>query len=76
MSETCQLEVEPFKQCCCNCKHHVRDYHHCTTAAPLMRGAKGCVCNDPKGWICTGTDRAHSGWPEHSIGCEMYSAVK
>lgn len=84
MSETCQLEVEPFKQCCCNCKHHWQDFHHCITAPKDVKpGAGGCQCSVPKGWACVvkklvdpGGGRIHSGWPEHSIGCEMYTPVK
>lgn len=75
MVETCHL-AGPFRQCCCNCKHHLQDFHHCTTAWDMRESHGGCVCSVPKGWICYGTGRAHSGWPEHSIGCEMYSPVK
>ena len=78
MSEKCQLAVEPFKQCCCNCVHHWQDFHHCTTKPILRKRLGGCVCSQPKGWICVGMradggDLVHSGWPEHSIGCEMYT---
>jgi len=81
----CQLAVEPFFQCCCNCKHHWQDFHHCTTApADLPQKKKGrCACSVPKGWICVGLRAVgdgsigvYSGWPEHSIGCEMYSPIK
>lgn len=58
--------------CCCNCKHHIRDYHHCTTTGRTADGQ--CSCSLPRGWICmppefSGT--AHSGWTEHGM-CEMH----
>jgi len=56
--------------CCCNCRWHVEDFHHCTT----VPDRKGCVCSEHKGWICMAEgDRAHSGWSEHGM-CEMHEA--
>ena len=34
-----------------------------------------CECSILRGWICANPEmypRAHSGWPEHACGCEMY----
>lgn len=76
--EACMLESE-FKSCCCNCRYHVRDYHHCTTPeGSKLREETGnqCVCSVPRGWICIGMmfepgerdeGRAHSGWGEHGM---------
>lgn len=57
----CQLKIEPFKQCCCNCRNHWKDW-------------KGK-------WLCAlpalmGESTIYINWPEHSIGCEMYSPIK
>ena len=63
--------------CCCNCKNHLEDFHHCTTL-PKPEGVEGCVCSTHKGWICRmGFDdsnevRYHSGWAEHGM-CEMHT---
>lgn len=83
MIESCQLEVGPHFQCCCNCKHHWQDFHHCHTAPVLRDAEEKCVCSVPKGYACVvfkvmepKNGAIHSGWPEHSIGCEMYSAIK
>lgn len=64
--------------CCCNCKHHLADYHHCTTAPELRETHKGCVCGIQKGWICRPPEfdgRCYSGWTEHGI-CEMHTLSK
>lgn len=73
----CQLNGR-FKQCCCNCSYHWQDNHHCTTAPPEIRRDADCVCSVRKGWACvvfkvTKGGPIYSGWPEHSIGCEMYT---
>lgn len=79
----CWLESE-HHQCCCNCRYHLKDNYHCTIHKEL-RASSGdnCVCSFRKGWICVGmffedheNGRAHSEWPEHSIGCEMYLPIK
>ena len=64
------LNEPPFFQCCCKCKYHIEDFYHCST----VEIRKGCVCSQHKGWICfpPGFNRAHSDWPEHSAGCEMF----
>jgi hypothetical protein len=63
-----------FGSCCCNCRWHVEDFHHCTTARDLREQTKKCVCGEHKGWICMAPeDRAHSGWSEHGM-CEMHEA--
>ena len=61
-------------RCCCTCRYHLRDNHHCTTAHELREQKGGCVCNEPKGWICVPPEfegTAHSGWAEHGL-CEMH----
>jgi hypothetical protein len=57
------------KRCCCNCKYHHVDYHHCCTTGKKADGA--CVCSNQRGWICSGTGRMHSGWTEHGL-CEEH----
>ena len=75
----CQMKEPPFYQCCCDCIYHWQDFHHCTTKVDKE---SGCVCDQPKGWICVmprltqDSERVHSGWPEHSVGCEMYTSIK
>ena len=58
------------KYCCCGCRWHIEDFHHCTTVAE----SGGCVCSQHKGWICMSpeSERAHSGWGEHGM-CEMWT---
>ncbi len=77
----CQIKEPPFYQCCCNCKSHVEDFCHCTIDRGLRKKKVGCICSIHKGWICVGFvymddghGPAHSGWPEHSCGCELYDA--
>ena len=75
----CFLEDPQVHQCCCVCKFHIADYFHCITL-PIMRksledkGKIQCICGIQKGWICffPGGSRAHSNWPEHSVGCELF----
>jgi len=63
--------------CCCNCKHHIEDFHHCTTKIKVPEDEDNCVCSQHKGWICMikfpdeKEIRAHSGWSEHGY-CEMW----
>jgi hypothetical protein len=83
MSDKCMLAEGPFYQCCCNCRNHWQDFHHCTIHTTLRAEREQCVCGVPKGWVCIGfrakgDPRApiHSEWPEHSVGCEMYSAIR
>lgn len=74
MSEKCWAP-EHHGRCCCNCKWHIKDYHHCTT---LGQKDGKCVCNDQKGWICLSPiseDCAYSGWSEHGM-CEMHEYKK
>lgn len=81
--EACGLSGE-FKSCCCNCRYHLRDYHHCATKeGSALRMAfgndNGCVCSVARGWVCAGfvlsgedpTAGVHSGWGEHGL-CEMH----
>lgn len=57
--------------CCCNCRWHIQDFHHCTTRLDRKPGT--CVCGDPKGWICMPPElgNAYSGWDEHGM-CECH----
>jgi len=86
--ETCQMEAEPFKQCCCNCENHLPTHEHCTTN-PTMRqeamkkaGGPACICSIRNGWACVlpkmeDVERvAYTNWPEHSCGCELYTIRK
>lgn len=60
-------------RCCCNCRWHIEDFHHCTTAWELRSEKGGCVCDEHKGWICMAPEMEHaySGWTEHGL-CEMH----
>ncbi len=57
-----------FNQCCCTCLSHIPDHSH-----PHHDGKP---VTNIKGWICyidlSGDIHASSGWPEHSMGCELY----
>lgn len=82
-SSDCTLHNPEWRACCCNCRYHLRDYHHCTTPeGSLLRSEKydnKCVCSVPRGWVCAafwfaekpGDGRVHSGWGEHGL-CEMH----
>ena len=65
--------VEDRSDCCCTCKHHIKDFHHCTTVP--NREPRTCHCGIQKGWICFpyGFDSpvAFSGWTEHGE-CECH----
>ena len=66
---TCQNDL--WDGCCCNCKNHIKDFHHCTTTG---QKGKGCVCGIQRGWICMAPEiegRVFSEWSEHGY-CEMY----
>ena len=69
---TCQLPERG--QCCCTCRYHLRDYWHCTTAPLLRAEHKGCVCSEPRGWICAPPEgeRVFSGWSACGL-CEMWA---
>lgn len=61
-------------RCCCNCVHHIEDFHHCVTAWDLRKEHGGCVCSVHKGWICMPPEfegAAYSGWVEHGM-CGMH----
>lgn len=80
MSEPeCFLEIEPFRQCCCQCKWHYEDHRHCNV--DKTEDDEGCICGQVTGYVCgapefyneeTGKQQVYSGWREHSLGCEMY----
>ena len=77
MAEKCWLNDHKIHQCCCACRSHLKDFEHCSHN-PVLRAEKGkCVCWIQKGWICANPEiyegkGGSSGWPEHSIGCELY----
>ena len=75
MSKDCCLPE--YKSCCCTCRFHIADFHHCTTAWEMREQHGGCVCSVQKGWICTGPEPEgmYSGWPEHGR-CEMWMEKK
>lgn len=65
----CHLGHDPFPdQCCCICSHRYEDRHHPDT--------DGGHVTDRRGWVCVADDVCFSGWPEHSIGCEMFERRK
>lgn len=79
MNDKCQLTEPPFHQCCCVCKYHVADHHHCSTSIELRTEKGSCVCGERKGWVCLGFadhGRVHSNWPEHSVGCELWTDTR
>ena len=67
----CFINDEPFKQCCCKCKFHLRAMYPCT---PENHAAK--ICFTQQGWAC-GAPIAEGdvviNWPMHSVGCEMFT---
>jgi len=81
----CWLNKEPFHQCCCTCLLHWEDVTHCQEDKKFIETAypnhKGCGCGLNKGWLCLfvaqdGERKAISGWPKHSIGCELHITKK
>ena len=83
--EKCTLHSKKWKQCCCNCKFHLPTHEHCTTNMALRKqiekltGVDKCICGIQIGWACAvpmdgGSGRIYVNWPEHSVGCEMYTA--
>lgn len=74
----CQMTVEPFYQCCCNCNFHFPvNFHCCTEPKPdkSLHPDSKCCCSVQKGWACFPQDskEIYDNWPEHSCGCEMYT---
>lgn len=72
MGDRCMLAE--YQQCCCTCRYHEPDYHHCTTVSPEFRAQhEGCVCSIQKGWVCRPPEweGVHSNWSEHGL-CEMH----
>lgn len=84
--EWCGLRDDPhFVQCCCNCVYHLPVHHHChTKPKPTPQQMKlanvtgKCVCGVQKGWacVCPVDHTVFDQWPEHSIGCEMYTPIE
>ena len=68
-------EIDNYGRCCCNCKWHIEDFHHCTTKKRTRTesNTEGCCCDQHKGWICMmpESERVYSGWSEHGL-CEMH----
>ncbi len=74
----CKIDKEGG-QCCCQCVSLIQDFHHCGTNKAMKLANEGkCICDKPKGWICAppGSKHAHSGWSQHSCGCELFSRRK
>lgn len=62
--------VPTLGHCCCGCRWHIEDFHHCTT----VKERDHCVCSEHKCWICLAPEMdgfAYSGWSEHGM-CEMW----
>lgn len=70
-SNSCQLKVKPFKQCCCKCQYLLKDMSHPTTDGKAASHLRGYIC---AAFAYEGI--AHSGWSKHSCGCEMYTEKK
>jgi hypothetical protein len=65
MRTECHLGHDPHPdQCCCVCVNLCDDMSH-----PHTDG--GRVTNR-RGWACVVGGTCSSGWPEHSIGCELF----
>ena len=72
----CTLYDPEVRQCCCACRYRLTDYFHCSTAPAFRRSHGACICGFIKGYICQPPEfdgRAYSQWPEHSVGCEMFT---
>jgi hypothetical protein len=83
LDSCCTLKDPELMQCCCNCAYlRAVHYHCCTEPKPTdeqkkAAGIEGrCVCGVQKGWACAmpDRDRIYDNWPQHSCGCELYSA--
>lgn len=63
-------------RCCCSCRYHIKDFHHCATINRADFADSDCVCSTQKGWICAPAEmeRAWSGWSEHGL-CELHDKV-
>lgn len=69
----CNLGNLPFpEQCCCICEHHYEDCSHPHTDGGSILSCRGYVCVLPNFLDSERRQAMHSGWPEHSIGCEMF----
>lgn len=75
----CQLNVEPFYQCCCTCKYRVKALrrwpwwvHRIMRILHLPRLP---LFIPGKQWACVAYDLSHveTHWPEHSCGCELHT---
>jgi len=69
--KVCCLKTKPFYQCCCKCEHLLKDTSHPTTDGKPISHQIGWICN---AFAYEGI--AHSGWTEHSVGCELYTEKK
>lgn len=72
MSKECTLSDPRWRQCCCNCEHHIPDYSHPHIDDQPIDHQKGWICVVPV--VAFREKRASSDWPEHSVGCELYAA--
>lgn len=75
----CQLNVEPFFQCCCTCKYRVPAYRRwpwwIVRTLQILRLPRLPLFMPGKQWACVAYDLSHveTHWPEHSCGCEMHT---
>lgn len=75
MPEKCWMKREDHplrnKQCCCLCEFLIPDFSHPWIDKKPITHRKGWICHIP-------LDRrgGYSGWPRHSIGCEMFTKLK
>jgi hypothetical protein len=85
----CQLNTEPFFQCCCTCIYLWPVHHHCgrmpepTEEEKKEAGVEGrCICGVQKktatgelNWACVAPEfgRVHDNWGQHSCGCELHT---
>lgn len=72
----CTKDDPKVRQCCCQCRYRLTDYHHCSTSSVLRKQHGACVCDKIRGYSCQPPEfdgRAYSQWPEHSVGCEMFT---
>lgn len=80
--EKCFLSDPDWHQCCCNCKYLKPTHEHCSTNMGLrdqiaaLTGVDKCICKIQNGWACCipGSNRIHTNWSHHSVGCECYTA--
>ena len=68
MSEKCYKKDPDIQQCCCICMSHRKDYSHPHTDGKAVTNVRGYICQTDS----IGDSGPHSGWPKHSVGCELF----